>query len=269
MLPPHISNESDAIQFLGYCSIQHYRFRHEFSPDGLQKKLCVDVDGDVNLRRCGLVYLPVQFGVVTGDFDCGYNDFEQSGLQGAPSEVGGDFICYNTKLGSLEGGPGKVGGDYLCNNNSLTSLKWAPHTVGGSFNCAMNNLTSLEQGPASVGDSYFCFNNCLTTLHGAPRKVHSDFNCDANKLPSLKDAPREIGSLLFCRCNPLEEIGAIFQCMELVADEEFLERLGFKGQGFVDGDQIYRRQLKCLMESVVDLKASAEGGAKRGRKLGI
>jgi hypothetical protein len=98
----------DVVKWLDKCS--------NSTPDARKWKLnpktgLVDVDGDFDCSMQGLKDLKgVRFGVVTGDFICGFN-----------------------QLTSLEGAPQKVGGDFYAAHNPLTSLEGAPKTVGGSF----------------------------------------------------------------------------------------------------------------------------------------
>jgi len=51
-------------QILNELGIKNYTIRDNGT---------VDVTGDVNIKDRGLTKLPVQFGVVTGEFDCSYN----------------------------------------------------------------------------------------------------------------------------------------------------------------------------------------------------
>ena len=80
----------------------------------------VDVSGDVNLLGMKLKKLPVQFGIVTGNFDCAHNQL--TSLQGAPEKVGESFWCTHNQLTSLEGSPEEVGGEFYCSGNPFTSL---------------------------------------------------------------------------------------------------------------------------------------------------
>ena len=73
------------------CEIYDIK-NYTINPDGL-----VDVDGDVNLREFQLKKLPFNFGKVTGDFYCFYNNL--TSLQGAPTSVGGEFNCSKQKNG--------------------------------------------------------------------------------------------------------------------------------------------------------------------------
>ena len=162
----------------------------------------------------------IKFGKVTKYFNC--SELGLTSLKGAPTEVGGNFLCYKNKLTSLEGAPQIVGEGFYCDNNQLTSLKGAPHKVGEDFNCKGNQLTSLKGAPQIVGGDFECYYNNLTSLEGAPQKVGGDFNCSRNRntLISLKGAPRQVGGDFDCRWNQLtslegapQEIGKNFYCI--------------------------------------------------------
>jgi hypothetical protein len=115
------------------------------------------IDGHVNIINKNLSKIPIQFGIVNGNFYCG-----------------------NNKIISLKGCPTEVLGDFFCNSNGLKSLKCAPRKVGRDFSCFNNLLTSLEGSPKEVGGSFFCDSNLLTSLNGGPRKVGNKFNCVNN-----------------------------------------------------------------------------------------
>jgi hypothetical protein len=100
----------------------------------------VNITGICDLHR-KIQKLPVQFGNVSGDFNCGRNQLTT--LEGAPSSVGGGFYCDRNQLPTLEGAPSSVGGDFSCNNNKLTTLKGAPKSVGGSFYCSYSDNLPL------------------------------------------------------------------------------------------------------------------------------
>jgi len=98
----------------------------------------VDVDASVNLSSRKLTKLPLQFGKVTGNFYCNYNQL--TSLVGAPKEVTHGFYCHSNKLTSLEGAPKTVRGIFDCTNNQLTSLEYAPEKLSGKFYCENNPL---------------------------------------------------------------------------------------------------------------------------------
>jgi hypothetical protein len=157
---------------------------YTINPDGT-----VDVDGDVDLYKKGLKKLPLNFGKVSGYFECRFNQLIT--LEGAPKEVGGYFHCRNNQLTTLEGSPKVVGSDFYCNNNQLTTLEGAPREVGSDFYCHNNRLITLEGAPKVIGGDFDCRNNQLTTLEGAPKEVGGHFDCSDNPLPkeilSFKD----------------------------------------------------------------------------------
>jgi hypothetical protein len=115
----------------------------------------VDVQGTFLCFRQDLKSLAgIQFGTVTGDFSCSFN--ELTTLVGAPQTVGGNFNCSNNELTILEGAPRTVGGNFWCNDNQLTTLEGAPQTVEGGFHCFDNRLTTLEGAPRTVGGIFCC-----------------------------------------------------------------------------------------------------------------
>ena len=146
----------------------------------------------------------INFGKVTGDFDC--SSLGLTSLKGAPQEVGEGFYCQNNKLTSLEGAPQTVGESFDCSYNQLTSLKRAPQEVGGNFYCDKNQLISLKGEPQKVGRNFGCSFNQLTSLEGAPQEVGGSFDCSHNYLTSLKEAPQKVGGGYDCRNNQLTSL---------------------------------------------------------------
>lgn len=146
----------------------------------------VDVEGDVNLSNRRITRFPVNFGKVTGEFNC-FSCMALETLQGAPKSVGEDFNChFCPKLTSLQGAPEKVGKTFNCTNcNNLMSLQGAPRSVGVGFYChSCPKLTSLQGAPRSVGDNFGC-SGChdLVSLYGAPKSIGTSFICyDCPKL---------------------------------------------------------------------------------------
>ena len=88
----------------------------------INKDGTVDVNNDIYLNSCKLTKLPLKFGNVTGDFNCGNNQLTT--LEGCPQSVDGYFTCYNNNITLLEGCPRSVGGDFNCGNNNLTKLEF-------------------------------------------------------------------------------------------------------------------------------------------------
>ena len=131
-------NKKEIKEWLNSYNIINYRINSD---------LTVDVDGPVNLYRRNLTSIPIQFGKVTGYFDCDYNNLQ-----------------------SLEGCPEKVGGSFYCSYNKLQSLKWCPTKIGGNFACHHNNLTTLEYKPEVVKIKIF-YVDILTYYNLIVKKV--------------------------------------------------------------------------------------------------
>jgi hypothetical protein len=81
----------------------------------------VDVHGNVDIIGTRMKYLPVQFNIVYGSFDC----------------------CKN-KLTTLKGSPKIVNGDFNCYWNKLTNLDFCPKIINGAFSCSVNPITSIS-----------------------------------------------------------------------------------------------------------------------------
>jgi hypothetical protein len=105
--------------------------------------LTVDVNGRVTLGNRTLAELPFQFGKVTGDFSCGYNQL--TSLKNSPYYVGGLFSCVHNKLTSLQYCPQHVGCFFSCSTNYITSLQYCPKYIGGNFYCMENKLSSVKK----------------------------------------------------------------------------------------------------------------------------
>jgi len=119
----------------------------------------IDVNGDVDLSFGFRESIPVQFGKVTGNFD-----------------------CHCTKLTSLKGAPYFVGGYFDCGATSITSLEYAPQTVNGSFLCWRTHITSLKGSPRRIGGDFVCDNTDLTSLEGLPDSIRGYINLSNNKI---------------------------------------------------------------------------------------
>lgn len=96
----------------------------------------VDVDGDVKIYRRKLKQIPVQFGIVSGRFDCMGNKLKS--LKGCPRFVGETFDCAENKLNSLVGGPEVVVWNYSCDDNELDTFMGLPKKIGNELLCEHN-----------------------------------------------------------------------------------------------------------------------------------
>jgi hypothetical protein len=107
----------------------------------------VNVDGDVDVWDQVMRRIPIQFGSVTGNFECA--DCNLKTLRGCPHYVGGNFICYNNNIMTLEGCPQYIGGDMDCTKNDLENLIGGPVSVGGTMDFGENPLRTLEGFPTN------------------------------------------------------------------------------------------------------------------------
>jgi hypothetical protein len=183
----------------------------------------VDVNGDVNLDDKVLTKIPLNFGVVSGNFWCSNNKL--TSLEGCPSHVGGKFYCSYNKLTSLEGCPSHVGGNFWCNNNQLTSLEGCPSQIGDGFYCSYNKLTSLEGCPSEIGGVFWCSNNPVYNIWKLIRRKTGEIASD-NKFDS------EIIDL-FNDYDPIREDGIILDRLN-----DFLQAIGKEPVGGVKGYEI-------------------------------
>lgn len=115
----------------------------------IEDDLTVNVDGTVKIGTKNLTEIPIQFGIVNGDFCCHGNDL--TSLKGCPTKVGGYFNCSGNNLKSLEFCPLEVGNSFFANANQIESLEYSPLKVGASFSCGYNPIKNLNGFKTSVG----------------------------------------------------------------------------------------------------------------------
>ncbi len=125
--------------------------------------LTVGVNGGVDISYKKLTHIPVQFGVVLGDFDCAGNNL--TSLTGSPKKCE-SFLGGWNQLTSLAGAP-DICVSFTCDMNQLTSLIGGPTVCSLLFSCDGNQLTSLVGLPYQC-HVVWCMDNCLTSLDGAP-----------------------------------------------------------------------------------------------------
>ena len=122
--------------------------RYYFTISKYNDDFSIDVDGDVKINYKELVSLPIKFNIVTGNFDCAYNNLIY--LEGCPISVGGRFYCHFNKLKTLEGTPEIINSDFDCSCNELTSFKGCPKYIGRNFVCYHNHFKSFEGAPEII-----------------------------------------------------------------------------------------------------------------------
>ncbi len=120
----------------------------------------IDVIGHVEFCELNLKSIPVQFGSVSGFFDC--YDNKLNSLKGCAHSVNGYFNCSENMLTSLEFCPSTVSEDFYCSNNLLTSLEFCPSELNGDLDCHSNKITSVEFLPTFINGEFDCRFNVLS-----------------------------------------------------------------------------------------------------------
>lgn len=208
----------------------------EPNSDGFYEVACKDGSVDYNYKESpSLTNGMFIWTIVDGSFSMGWNGNPMlETLEGAPREVGGNFVCKGcVKIKSLKGGPEKVGGDFICNRCDrleslegapkevkygfdvkdcirLESLEGCPSILRGDLNCKnCKSLKSLKGAPSKIiGGSVICsYCSNLKTLEGSPAEVY-DFLCNnCTSLKSLKGAPKIVLNNFNCSfCDKLTSI---------------------------------------------------------------
>jgi hypothetical protein len=90
----------------------------------LHDDLTVDVNESIYLSGRKLKTIPIQFGVVKGD-----------------------FFCDNNSLKTLKGTPHILEGSLFCNVNNIKNLSHLPHYIKETFDCAYNpiDITTIKE----------------------------------------------------------------------------------------------------------------------------
>lgn len=108
----------------------------------INKDLIVNVHSDVDLSYKELKAIPVQFGVVEGNFSLFDNDL--ASLKGSPKKVLGYFDCSYNRLKNLKYCPKEIEGNFYAVENFLKELKNSPELITGSFKFHGNPIKSID-----------------------------------------------------------------------------------------------------------------------------
>ncbi len=149
--------------------------------------LTVDVGGGVDISYRNLAMIPVQFGVVNGNFNCNTNGLIS--LKGAPHACG-DFRCSWNQLTSLDGAP-RACGEFWCSGNHLTSLDGAPETCQ-KIVCIQGNPDLHDISAAPDGCSVSC-NQDTVAKNQATRQLAALDGGNANDVDGFR---RKSGRIL-------------------------------------------------------------------------
>lgn len=144
-------------------------------------------------------------------------------------------ITSNPRIKSLEGAPTEVIGNFTCRNNAeLTSLKGGPDKITGSFHCYdIPMLKSLIGAPKEIIGGFYCsYNPNLESLEGAPKTVTGNFGFEGNpKITSLKNIHKQIthlGGKFIAPDAPIKSnvLGLLLNgCTEVTLDNKEVEEI--------------------------------------------
>jgi hypothetical protein len=151
--------------------------------------------------------IPLNFNIINGYFDCGYNYL--TSLKGCPIRVGDGFYCYS---------------------NNLTSLEYSPQYVeSGNFSCGSNKIESLQYCTELIRGNFYCYNNKLTSLEYHPT-VYGEFDCCDNQINTFENFYYYKEDVYF-EYNPIWDIYLLFNDMKLI---ELARSYGFEWKGEID-----------------------------------
>ena len=140
-----LKDKDEIIKWLDSNNIKNYK---------IDDNNHIDVRGNVDISDSDLKEIPVQFNIVSGMFNCSYN--ELTSLKGSPFKCH-SFDCSYNNLTSFEYSPLELFGNLIANNNKINSLKDFPiikveynrrknGTIvnNNQVNIAFNNISLLE-----------------------------------------------------------------------------------------------------------------------------
>lgn len=210
----------------------------------------VNVYGTVAIKNKKIEYIPIQFGIVTKNFNC-YGCSNLKSLEGSPHKAT-RFDCSDCdSLTNLIGGPREVNYYYCYGCHGLTSLKGGPDICRKLFDCTSCSriktfdweskypaeymgrfdfsdcisLISFDGFPfANVGELKCCNCNSLNDMSGFPKVVRGDLNCAfCCDLKSITGIPIIIlGDMLLNRCNSLNITEKIVRNKSYVKGEVYV-----------------------------------------------
>jgi hypothetical protein len=159
-----LKTKPEIMQWLYDVGIENYTINED---------LTVDVDDNVNFLNNELENIPIQFGIINGNFS-----------------ISGHSLT------SLKGSPYKVNGYFDCSYNNIQSLKYCPREIGGVFFCSHNFIKSLQDGPEIVHGKFKCYGNPIESLNKFITQLHDDFEHDIDSLTNAILGFKEMYSLI-------------------------------------------------------------------------
>jgi hypothetical protein len=179
--PFKISKKSTQ-EWLDSYDIKNYKINDDLS---------VDVNGSVYLANKHLVFIPIQFGHVKGDFDCKFTQLNNT--NGFPIKLDKSIDISGTSVVSLYGITQKIPSNFYCSGNSeLTSLKHGPIEVGGHYTAYNTPIKNLKDFNCSIdGDFSSTYRKAGSFHPGAMLKELKGHYVDATNVANISSAYKE------------------------------------------------------------------------------
>lgn len=146
----------------------------------IHNDLTVDVHNYVDISNKKLKFLPVQFGIILGDFNCSQNQLKS--LQGSPKEVYGYLDCHENRLTNFNFLPSKITGSILAYKNKIKSLEGLPEEVKGDLSLWQNKIKNIKYFPKLIKGSVDISFNQIKTLKNINTHIDAKFDCTNNPL---------------------------------------------------------------------------------------
>lgn len=165
----------------------------------IQEDGTVDVDGDVEIDGCGIgmPHLPVNFGMVKGNFTT--KDVAFTSFKGFPKHVGGNMVIKQRIIvPDYTGFPSFVGGMALIKPIQAKSLKGFPKYIAKRAEITISGDShSLSEVGEFGGSLYLNVEDApLPSLDGLQSTIHGSFEVMAKGLSSLTDFPTEVNGFV-------------------------------------------------------------------------
>lgn len=201
-------------QWLNEMNIQNYHIHDD---------LVVDVQESVVLFQNSLHEIPVQFGIVKGDFEASHNALKSA--KGSPRIVLGSYGMRGNNLTDALYFPEYVKDNVLLGANKITTFKNTPlKKVEGCLQAERNKLTSFEDFPYvkytinvrhneitsfkglqdTMLGSLIVAHNKITSFQYCPRIINEDLDLSNNFITRVENTPERVNTLILLG-NLLEE----------------------------------------------------------------
>lgn len=129
--------------------VYNWLFQYNINDFYVKKDLTVDVLGSVDISSQSLIEIPIQFGEVSGNFNCDNNLL--TSFQGMPTEIGLALYASNNLISSFEGFPKYIGTSARLLSNEITHLIKLDTKIEKNLYLDYNSIKSLNDFNGGFG----------------------------------------------------------------------------------------------------------------------